>query len=286
MVNGKPKDEKIYFIDTGSNIGSYNMAVDHYFARLESLDAPIFRTYSWKPHCISLGYHQKLEEIDVFKCEQNEIDIVRRETGGRAVYHAEELTYSIVIPKISNFLYDNSILKVYYRISEVLVLALKKSGINDIILDRGELLDFKKLYKEKLSAICFSSTSTFEVVSALEKKKIVGSAQKRLKNSILQHGSILIGKEHINLIDFLKISDKLKIRFKEIVKKKTISIEEVLNDIDIKKQFVDKLYNNLTNQLIDSLEESLKVDIIHYNLSEKDKSEIEKIQSELYSKIK
>ncbi len=274
--------QKIYFIDTASNIGSYNMAIDHYFARLNSLDAPIFRTYSWKPYCISLGYHQKIEEIDRIKCEQYGIDIVRRETGGRAVFHAEELTYSIVIPKKSEFLYDDSILKVYNQISEVLVSALIKSGVKDVILDRGESPDFKKLYKEKLSAICFSSTSTYEVISAKDKKKIVGSAQKRLKNSILQHGSILIGKEHINLIDFLEISDKLKDKFKNIVKKKTISVEEMLEIDKDKKSFIKEFYKKLSNNLILSLKENYKIEIEEYKLSEIDKLNIDKIEKKYY----
>ena len=274
--------QKIYFIDTASNIGSYNMAIDHYFARLNSLDAPIFRTYSWKPYCISLGYHQKIEEIDRIKCEQYGIDIVRRETGGRAVFHAEELTYSIVIPKKSEFLYDDSILKVYNQISEVLVSALIKSGVKDVILDRGESPDFKKLYKEKLSAICFSSTSTYEVISAKDKKKIVGSAQKRLKNSILQHGSILIGKEHINLIDFLEISNKLKDRFREIVKKKTISIEEMLEIKKEKESFLQEFYSKLSRNLNEAIMDSLNVNVEEYILSMNDIIEIKKIQKEFY----
>ena len=273
---------KIYFIDTGSNIGSYNMAIDHYFARLDSLDSPIFRTYKWKPYCISLGYHQKIEEIDTEKCEQFGIDIVRRETGGRAVFHAEELTYSIIIPKKSEFLYDDSILKVYNRISEILVLALRKSGIEKVILDRGEAPNFKKLYKEKLSAICFSSTSTYEVVSSIDKKKIVGSAQKRLRDSILQHGSILIGKEHINLIDFLKINDKLKDRFKEIVKKKTISIEEMLEIGEKKTDFVLKFYDKLSHNLRQVVSDNLNMEVVEYKLSKKDLFEINKIQKEFY----
>ncbi len=277
---------RIYFLDTGSNVGSYNMAVDHYFARLESLDAPIFRTYSWKPYCISLGYHQKIEEIDRAKCEQFGIDIVRRETGGRAVFHSEELTYSIIIPKKAKFLYDDSILKVYNRISEVLVSALRKSGIEEVVLERGESPDFKKLYKEKLSAICFSSTSTYEVVSKVDKKKIIGSAQKRLKESILQHGSILIGKEHINLIDFLEISDKLKERFKEIVKLKTISIEEILGNNGDKKDSIEEFYIKLSKNLRDSLAAKLDSKIVDYQFSNRDNLEIKKIQEGFYLEIK
>ena len=101
----------INLLDTGINTGKFNMAVDFFMAR-NHLDKPIFRIYRWKPYCISLGYHQNIDEIDVEKCDKDGIDIVRRETGGRAVYHSEKITYSMIIPKTSEF-YSDSILEVY-----------------------------------------------------------------------------------------------------------------------------------------------------------------------------
>jgi lipoate-protein ligase A len=262
--------ETIRFIDTGISGGKFNMAADFYVAR-NFLDRPTFRVYRWDPYCISLGYHQKIDEIDRSECEKRGYDIVRRETGGRAVFHSEELTYSMIIPKNSRF-YSDSILEVYNRISTVLVKALIASGVKDAALEKGKAPDFKELYKDKLSSICFSSTSTYEVV--IGSRKLVGSAQKRLKDSVLQHGSILVGEKHLELIDMLNIDERLKERFKQVTKSKTASVSEV---IDLNGH--DSFYSALKKELKCALEEEFGEKIEEFSFSEKDLLGINEIQS-------
>ena len=262
--------EGIRFLDTDSNHGKFNMAADYYIAR-HWLDKPTFRVYRWDPYCVSLGYHQELNEINAELCKARGFDIVRRETGGRAVFHSEELTYSMVIPKGSNF-YSDSILEVYNKISTVLVNALKASGIKEADLKKGKAPDFKELYKEKLSSVCFSSTSTYEVV--IGDKKLVGSAQKRLKESVLQHGSIIVGEKHLELIDLLNIEDRLKTRFKEITKSKTATISEII-EINDNNTF----YNTLKNELKNSLSAEFGETVEEISLSKKDLLEINEIES-------
>jgi lipoyl(octanoyl) transferase len=260
----------IRFIDTGSNDGRFNMAADYYIAR-KMLDKPSFRVYRWNPYTVSLGYHQDLTEIDRNEIEKRGYGLVRRETGGRAVFHSEELTYSMVIPKDSKF-YSDSILEIYNRISNVLVKALRASGVKDADLKKGKAPDFKELYKEKLSSICFSSTSTFEVV--IGEKKLVGSAQKRLKESVLQHGSIIVGEKHLELIELLNINEKLKPRFKEITKSKTATVAEVLNISD-HEFFYDSLKMELRKALSSEFGENIEV----FSFNEKDLLEISEIKS-------
>lgn len=262
--------EGIRFLDTGSNHGRFNMAVDYYIAR-HILDKPTFRVYRWDPYCVSLGYHQELNEINSDLCKERGFEIVRRETGGRAVFHSEELTYSMIIPKGSRF-YSDSILEVYNKISSVLVDALHSSGIKEAALKKGKAPDFKELYKEKLSSVCFSSTSTYEVV--IGEKKLVGSAQKRLKESVLQHGSIIVGEKHLELIDLLNIEDRLKNRFKEITKSKTVTISEVSNIIDH-----EKFYSLLKVSLKNSLKSIFGENVEDFSLSKKDLLEINEIES-------
>ncbi|MBU4486777.1 MAG: lipoate--protein ligase family protein [Candidatus Delongbacteria bacterium] len=260
----------IRFLDTGSNHGKFNMAADYYIAR-NLLDKPVFRVYRWEPYCISLGYHQDLNEINGDKCRELGYDIVRRETGGRAVFHSEELTYSMIIPKNSK-LYSDSILEVYNKISQVLVTALKAAGVFHADLKKGKSPDFKELYKEKLSSICFSSTSAYEVV--IGDKKLVGSAQKRLKDSVLQHGSIIVGEKHLELIDLLKIEDRLKDRYRDITKSKTATIGEVL-ELSDHESFYSTLKIELKKALVSEFDE--KID--DFSLSEKDLLEINGIES-------
>jgi len=246
-------------LDTGINTGKFNMAVDFFMAR-NHLDKPIFRIYRWKPYCISLGYHQKLDEINIKKCNKDGIDIVRRETGGRAVYHSEEITYSMIIPKTSEF-YSDSILEVYNKISNILVKTLKLSGIKGAELESGKAPDFKELYKEKISSVCFSSTSTYEVV--VNGKKLVGSAQKRLKDSVLQHGSILFGKKHLDLIDYLNVAEKRKPRLKEMTVNKTITIEDVSENKDF-----ELFYQTFKTNLSLALSEEFNILVEEVTLNE------------------
>jgi lipoyl(octanoyl) transferase len=262
--------EGIRFLDTGSNNGKFNMAVDYFLAR-KVLDKPTFRVYRWDPYCVSLGYHQELNELNTALCKERGYDIVRRETGGRAVFHSEELTYSMIIPKDSKF-YSDSILDVYNKISTVLVSALQSSGIKDASLQKGKAPDFKELYKEKLSSVCFSSTSAFEVV--IGERKLVGSAQKRLKESVLQHGSIIVGEKHLELIDLLNIENRLKDRFKDITKSKTVTISEVSNIIDHNK-FYSELKNSLKNSILTEFGEKIE----EFSLTKKDLLEINEIES-------
>lgn len=268
--------KSIDFLDTEVNSGTFNMAVDFFMAR-NHLDKPIFRIYRWKPYCISLGYHQKLEEIDIEKCKEDGIDIVRRETGGRGVYHSEEITYSMIIPKTSEF-YSDSILEVYNKISTVLVKALKLSGIEGAKLENGKAPDFKELYKEKISSVCFSSTSTYEVV--VNGKKLVGSAQKRLKDSVLQHGSILFGKKHLDLIDYLNVADKRKPRLKEMTVNKTITIEDISENEDF-----ETFYKTFKTNLSLALAEEFNILVEEVTLNEKELLKIREAEKHFELKL-
>ncbi len=263
-------DKRIRFIDTGVSRGRFNMAADYFVAR-NFLDRPTFRVYRWDPYCVSLGYNQDISEIDRTECGKRGYDIVRRETGGRAVFHSEELTYSMVIPKSSRF-YSDSILEVYNKISNALVKALRASGIPEADLKKGKAPDFKELYKDKLSSICFSSTSTFEVV--LGEKKLVGSAQKRLKDSVLQHGSILVGEKHLELIDLLNIEEKRKDGFRRITKAKTATVSETAG-ITSHEDFYCILKNNMKAAVEDEFGERTEV----FSFNEKDLLEINGIES-------
>ena len=86
--------------------GMYNMSFDSYFLENPE-DLPILRFYSWKPSAISLGYNQKIEDYNSELLETYRVDIVRRATGGRAVYHNNEITYSVIIPNSSSLFFLN-----------------------------------------------------------------------------------------------------------------------------------------------------------------------------------
>ena len=179
------------YIDSGPNIGAYNMAVDEeLLARAQTGEAvPVLRFYGWNPPAVSLGRFQHIESaVNADACRRHGFDIVRRITGGRAVLHHRELTYSI-IARIDNPLFPSSVLGTYKVIAAGLLVGLKNLGISAEMISRGGRHTALVEKKPKDSA-CFCSPSWYEIL--VNNKKIVGSAQRRTRGAFLQHGSILI----------------------------------------------------------------------------------------------
>lgn len=151
--------------------------------------APVLRFYTWDPPAVSLGRFQKLEEaVDATACRRRGFDIVRRPTGGRAVLHKAELTYS-VIARVDNPLFPPDVLGTYKVIAEGLLAGLANLGIKAEMVSKAGRLGHL-VEKNSKNPSCFSSPSWYEIV--VNGKKIIGSAQRRLSNAFLQHGSILI----------------------------------------------------------------------------------------------
>ncbi|MBK7631010.1 MAG: lipoate--protein ligase family protein [Ignavibacteriales bacterium] len=222
---------KWQFLNSGVNSGKFNMDFDVFLSENFNPNNAILRLYRWNPYCISLGANQSLEDIDFAKTRYHQIDVVKRPTGGRAILHSQELTYSVIYPIGAS----SSAKNIYNEIN----LALRKGLINfDSRLDAIDLEntqpDFKEFYKSEISSICFAVSAKSEL--NLKGKKIVGSAQRKLGNVILQHGSILCGAYHKKIVDYLNVTDELrKAMFQEIAST-TIDLKSALNtEIDYAK---------------------------------------------------
>lgn len=215
------------WIEGGPGDGATQMATDR--AVLENaieFGKPTMRVYRWEPHCISLGYHQSLENIDLDRCLEDGIDVVRRPTGGRAVFHTEEVTYSVVIPEGSDY-YSQSIAEVYNLISRGLVRGILNLGVPAELQRRS--LDYHSHYRTALSMNCFSAASRNEII--VDGKKLVGSAQRRLSCGVLQHGSILTGNAHLDLPEYLKgVGPGEKRHMRKMIEERTVSINGYLGE--------------------------------------------------------
>ncbi len=179
------------YIDTGANIAAYNMAVDEeLLARAQAGEStPVLRLYTWNPPAVSLGRFQKMTDaVNVDACRKHGFDIVRRITGGRAVLHRDELTYSIV-SRIDNPLFPSNVQGTYKVIAAGLLAGLRNLGIPAEMVSRGSRHS-QLVNSHAKDPACFSSPSWYEIV--VNGKKIIGSAQRRLSGAFLQHGSILI----------------------------------------------------------------------------------------------
>ncbi len=171
------------FFDYAVNTGKYNMEFDEHLLNesiSKSIKTPILRFYGWFPACVSLGRNQK-DNIDYSFCKSEDIDVVRRITGGRALLHDNELTYSFVCP-VDFLELGQSVISSYKEISKALILGMNKIGID---------INFPVSKNVKSSPQYCMSLSTGADLS-YNQKKIIGSAQVRKMGYILQHGSILI----------------------------------------------------------------------------------------------
>lgn len=163
--------------------GQENMQIDSdllNYAINDKLDYPIFRLYGWKPACISLGRNQSDEFIDKEFLNQEGINLVRRLTGGRALLHDNEITYSYICPT-SYLKNGDNVTKSYIEISQILIDKFKKIGI-ELNFGTTKKINTKFDYCMLISTgadLCY------------EGKKLIGSAQCRKNGYILQHGSIL-----------------------------------------------------------------------------------------------
>ncbi len=256
--------------------GFINMAVDEaiMIAHKNGLVPPTIRFYQWSPPAVSLGYFQDLKkEINVKVCQDIGIDIVRRPTGGKAVLHDQELTYSFII-KENDPLVNDSILETYKKISGGIIRGLSYLGIKaELVLLRGKLennllgrSDKARIHHLDFKSICFSVPSQYEV--QVEGKKIVGSAQVRKGGVVLQHGSLLIKLEKDKLFSVfnfpsVQIREKLKSKFK------ATSLEEIL------KRKID--FSELSNIIPRGFEAEFGVRLVESKLTEPE----EKISKDL-----
>lgn len=211
-------------IRSGANTGEHNMDFDLRLAQQCNDGEAFFRLYKWQPYSISLGANQNFDEVNKAKTESGGIDVVKRPTGGRAILHAEEITYSVVIP-VS---YGLSPREVYNKVSIALTKGL---ALYNPALVKSELEnlqpDFAQLLKQPQGSLCFASTAKSEVKYA--GKKLIGSAQRKLKNIILQHGSILCGTYHQKLPEYLNYGEEEIIKLRKELTDKTTEIETILN---------------------------------------------------------
>ena len=167
---------KFRLIDSGFNTPSMNMAIDE---ALFISEWPVLRFYQWNPPALSIGNFQDISKINQEFCKNNNIEIERRITGGNAVLHDKELTYSFIIDEKKM---PKSIIDSYKEISKGIITGLQLLGLRPIMN--------KDVKKEEKSQICFNDPSWYELL--IDRKKIVGSAQKRAHGKILQHGAILM----------------------------------------------------------------------------------------------
>lgn len=170
--------------------GAWNMAVDEAILEAAGQEAvpPTLRLYAWSPPCLSLGYAQPVADVDLSRLASYDWELVRRPTGGRAILHTDELTYAVIAPHSEPRL-AGSVLESYQRLAAALVEALQRLNIpaqtTEEPKDKGTS---SYIPAGSQNPVCFETPSHYEIT--VNGKKLIGSAQARRREGILQHGSL------------------------------------------------------------------------------------------------
>lgn len=182
--------------------GAWNMAVDE--ALLESVyngeGLPILRLYAWQPACLSLGHAQPFSEVNTEVVEAQGWGIVRRPTGGRAILHVDELTYAVIAPQADPRV-KGGVLESYLRLSEALLEALRILGLQPQANETSAQLNTKQP-----NPVCFEVPSNYEIT--VSGKKLIGSAQARRRDGLLQHGALPLHGDLTRIISALTFADQ------------------------------------------------------------------------------
>ena len=244
--------EQWRLLQTGFNTAFSNMAIDRAIlvANSKGTVPPTVRFYGWIPPAISIGYFQSLaDEVDISSCESLGVDYVRRITGGGAVFHDKELTYSIVIPEAHPAIPKN-ILKSYGRICNAIIQGLTNLGISSTYAPINDIL--------------------------VDGKKISGNAQTRKERTVLQHGTILLDVDVDTMFSLLKVpNEKIKDKLIQDVKQRMTSIHHILGK---KIRFEE-----VAEALKVGFEEEFHVELIQEILTKEEKTLAVQFEKECFS---
>jgi lipoate-protein ligase A len=231
-----------------------NMGVDEAImnAVAEGRSPPTLRFYMWEPTAVSIGYFQGLElEVDLEECRKRGVDVVRRITGGGAVYHDrdKELTYSVIVKESSGLL-PKDILGSYRAVCEGLIKGMEGLGVKAEFRPLNDLV--------------------------VNGRKISGNAQTRRQGCILQHGTILMGVDVESMFSVLKVPDeKLRGKMVECVKASVTSLQQVLGEMPLPTVLADTLEEGMRFTLSGQFNKGI--------LTKEEQADAERIASERYS---
>jgi lipoate-protein ligase A len=204
---------KIRVLETGYKPAALNMAIDE--ALIENIgEEPALRIYGWLPAAISVGYFQSIkEEVDLEKCSQLGVDVVRRLTGGGAVLHEFEVTYSFITKR-----YPQNIRESYRWICDTIVISINRLGFDASFVPLNDIV--------------------------VNGKKVSGSAQTRKNGVLLQHGTLLLDVDTDKMFSILKVpSEKLRDKIIKDIKERVTSLAGTTFDdmaSSLKTSFAEK----------------------------------------------
>jgi lipoate-protein ligase A len=212
-------------LQTPASAGAWNMGVDEAILMKVTVreSPPTLRLYDWVPPCLSLGYAQTISDVDHRELVARGWQLVRRPTGGRAILHTDELTYS-VIGQEDNHILAGDILTSYQRLSAAILQALGKMGLPVTALPKEDAPT-----GPQIDPVCFEVPSNYEITAG--GKKLVGSAQARRKGGVLQHGTLPLYGDLARITEVLVFeSEKARTEAARRLLTRATTVEAVLGE--------------------------------------------------------
>ncbi len=203
----------------GAADGPTNMAADEavLLSVVEGTSPPTLRFYGWSPPCLTLGRSQPLAEADRAACRGAGVDVVRRPSGGQAILHTDELTYSVALcqadPRAAG-----GVIEGYRRLSEGLLGGLRRLGVEAVQASGGAQK------RAEYTPVCFEVPSDYEITAG--ERKLVGSAQWRARGGVLQHGTLPLHGDLTRVVEYLIFSDEERAVRRRSLRNRALTLEE------------------------------------------------------------
>ncbi|AWE09289.1 octanoyltransferase [Lysinibacillus sp. 2017] len=234
---------------------------------------PIIRFYEWNPATLSIGYFQQVKrDINMQAVKEQDLGFVRRPTGGRAVLHDQELTYSVIVSEAYPEM-PTTVTEAYRVISEGILLGFQNLGLDAYFSVPDSQEKFDDLKKPK-SAVCFDAPSWYELV--VEGKKVAGSAQTRQKGVILQHGAILLDLDEERLLSVFNFeTEESKEKMRKKLPEKAVAMNQFSEIPFTIEQCVEAFSKGF--------EQALHIELVPYELSEKQLQYVEQLAQNKYA---
>lgn len=252
--------------------GARNMAVDE--AIMSAVAAgdspPTLRLYAWDPPTLSLGYGQPWQDADLARLQRLGWGIVRRITGGRAILHTDELTYSIALPA-DHPLATGTIIESYRRISRALVHMVESFGTTPQADQRAE-----RIKPSQAGPVCFEVPSHYEITTA-DHRKLIGSAQGRRRGVVLQHGSLPLYGDITRIVDALAYPTEHDRKIaRNRVRGRAATLADALNGQHI-------TWEHAANQLALAFARTFDANLVEDTLTAAEQTEAHRLERDLYA---
>ena len=215
---------KYRLLNTIDDVAAMHMASDEAISiECSRKNSPYtLRFYTFNPSAITLGYGQRIQNLDLKKLEESPLDYVRRMSGGTAVLHDGDLTYALIISEDD---VPEKVIEAYKYLSQGLINGLRNLGIR---------ANYRTKEPNKTEQSCYINENPYDVV--VRDKKISGNAQSRSNGVVVQHGTIIVDNKHQRLLDYLVLSQqKRKALLSQLEKKVTSLNDEAKRQIPLEE---------------------------------------------------